>query len=442
MTLRAQPPLADWPIASLGDRPTIATGHQPYLWHPGILSKYLAADAVAQRVDGQTLNVVVDQDVLEGIDLALPVRDGDRLDVHHVRLGALQPLVPLGAQPPIDAGEAAAALRDVPDSVTVSIKPVLAAFNDLPKCRTVAEQMAVVLDRLLDRWITPPRRMLASELVTSNHGRAIVEAMREQASPCATAYNNAVADVPEAGLTPLAISRERVEMPLWWVRWNRPRQRAYVDVADSEPTWVGEGGEPIDFDRGWLAPRAMLLTALMRSGVCDLFIHGTGGGAYDRATEQWWHAWRNEPLNPKTVVTADLHLPFSAPLATPQEHDRAVWFAHHLPHNLDRYHEVDPDLKRRKREALAHMDDDRDPDRRAELFDRIHRINDALVARHQPCVQRSEHRVREAEVGLTNRAIAQRRDWCFTLYPDDAIETLHREIERGLSESATPTPAD
>ncbi len=38
------------------------TGHQSGFWHPGILSKYIAADAVASAIDGASAAVVVDHD--------------------------------------------------------------------------------------------------------------------------------------------------------------------------------------------------------------------------------------------------------------------------------------------------------------------------------------------------------------------------------------------
>ena len=33
------------------------------------------------------------------------------------------------------------------------------------------------------------------------------------------------------------------------------------------------------------------MTGLMRLAGCDLFIHGTGGGAYDLVTEEWLGSW-------------------------------------------------------------------------------------------------------------------------------------------------------
>ena len=54
-------------------RPIIATGHQTLLWHPGILVKYLAADAVARAEDFATANLIVDQhaDAADGGELFL-----------------------------------------------------------------------------------------------------------------------------------------------------------------------------------------------------------------------------------------------------------------------------------------------------------------------------------------------------------------------------------
>ena len=56
-----------------------------------------------------------------------------------------------------------------------------------------------------------------------------------------------------------------------------------------------------------LMPRALLLTALVRLGMCDLFIHGTGGLIYDRVTEQWFADWLGQAegsIAPMIGVTA------------------------------------------------------------------------------------------------------------------------------------------
>jgi hypothetical protein len=169
-----------------------------------------------------------------------------------------------------------------------------------------------------------------------------------------------------------------------------------------------------------LAPRALLLTALMRGAFCDLFIHGLGGAGYDRITERWWRLWTGSELAPKTTVSADIFLPLDVPISTTQQWSQAQWWAHHLPHNIDR---VATDLGARerswvsrKRDLLAHMGDDRDRPRRAGAFAGLHEVN-GLLARARPQLLDAARRdLDRTRAGLANRAVAAKRDWCFALY--------------------------
>jgi hypothetical protein len=64
-----------------------------------------------------------------------------------------------------------------------------------------------------------------------------------------------------------------------------------------------------------VAPRALALTAIARLVLCDVFIHGTGGGRYDRAMERWIATALGEEasaaLAPMDVVTATRHAPLA-----------------------------------------------------------------------------------------------------------------------------------
>src|SRR5690606_35198771 len=85
-----------------------------------------------------------------------------------------------------------------------------------------------------------------------------------------------------------------------------------------------------------LMPRALSMTALVRMHACELFIHGTGGAAYDAITDEWIPAWLGVPVAPTGMATATMHLPLdrfaidagtvreAATLAHKARHDPAV----------------------------------------------------------------------------------------------------------------------
>ena len=123
---------------------------------------------------------------------------------------------------------------------------------------------------------------------------------------CADSYNQAVSLVPGAGVASLRVDSDRVELPLWWLRWDRPRQRVFA-IRDRQEKQGADRWQfattdgPIELGRlgdravaaerqgersPTPAPRALLLTGLVRQYFADWFVHGTGGGNYDRITER------------------------------------------------------------------------------------------------------------------------------------------------------------
>ena len=125
-------------------------------------------------------------------------------------------------------------------------------------------------------------------------------------------------------MRPLKTHDGRNELPLWRIPAGEARRPVFADELGAIP-------------RAELAPRALLMTGLARLALCDLFVHGVGGGIYDTITEAWFAAWLpGERLAPTAVVTADVFADFGAAAAglpTPEEVDHAAWLAHKARHD-------------------------------------------------------------------------------------------------------------
>src|SRR5690606_39022887 len=106
----------------------------------------------------------------------------------------------------------------------------------------------------------------ATMLMTTTLARALVEAMAKDAPRAVAMYNAATALIPEAGIAPLDASAS--ELPLWLIDEHGRRQRAFVLDARA---WLEDPAAIV------LLPRALTMTALLRLGASDIFIHGFGG---------------------------------------------------------------------------------------------------------------------------------------------------------------------
>ncbi len=425
--------------------PIIATGHQAWLWHPGILAKDVAMIHAASRLNAGALHLVVDQDTHPALRLELPVIHDRRIAVETIELATTAQDVPTGCQPPADASAIAKTLADTRQrlgaTLAVDLTPIEAAFTDLPPSQTLAQQITAAITRLRRPFIdTPIPVLFATDLPTLPPFQSLLDRLLNDARACAQAYNTAAAQRPNAHVATLRVEPDRVEAPLWALQWNKPRQRVFIDLADSPPIFTLDNGQPINPnpqtpspdhpDRYTPAPKALLMTAVLRRYHCDLFIHGRGGDAYDRVTEDWWQHWLGETLAPMAAVSADLTLNFNAPVNNEQKLRHAQWHRHHLPHNIDRQAPAgaaEIALVKEKRDLLGHMDDDRDRDRRAAAFKRVRQINLALARSHPRLLAEAQERVERARVGLANRRTALKRDWCFAFYEPAGINTDHNK---------------
>ncbi|MCC7203958.1 MAG: hypothetical protein IT441_02680 [Phycisphaeraceae bacterium] len=416
----------------------VATGHQAWLWHPGILAKDFAAAAAS---GGRAVHWVVDQDVHPALGLDVPVLTTDgRLIAEHLELGRQRPDVPTGFCEPIPPGDAVRKLDEFVEQCRATNRHVLADLSTVRQAwegggreTSLARQVAGVVQRMrleADPSLASLEIRFVSELSEDKAFVEFVRRMREDAEACVRAYNRAATEHPGAGIGLLRVERERVELPLWAVAWTKPRQRVFADIAGGgSADLVLEDGRGVEEVGYALAPRALALTATMRGGgLCDLFIHGKGGGVYDHVMEAWWSSWTGQPLAPMAVVSADVHLDLEAQTASPADVRRAVWRAHHLPHNLDRELNLDGETAARKAELLTTMDQDRDPRRRGQAFAEIHRINSDWAREYADEIDQARRVVDRARLGVANAAAAGRRDWCFGLYPRKMMADLAASV--------------
>lgn len=433
--------LLDWRTLSrseLGlatDRPIIATGHQTLLWHPGILAKYLVTDAFAQAHDLATANLVVDQHVGEFGAFEIPIRTHDgSLGVRTLKLCACRDDVPMGrhpafAPPPFpNETIASAAIPSIAEGVR-RIFAAVAAHRDAP---SAALQMAAAIAELMDArddqpLARPMPDITATALINTSLARAIMEKMVEDPQRCAACYNRAVAAVPEAGIGPLMIRDDYVELPVWRVGDDGRRMRGYDSDVESK---IQDPKSKID-----LLPRALFMTALVRLGMCDLFIHGTGGAAYDRTMEIWIKDWLGIDVGSIAVVSATLRLPLMPDGEERLDVEEQVRNVRRLWHDPEQDGPSFP--KAMKRAMLEEIDRlPRNSPQRKAAFLAMHERLQQMRAETRQLIEEAQQRVERAKRQAADWAIAQRRDWAFALYPSDMLDALASEAQRAVRQPA------
>lgn len=460
----AHPPLSDWPtlIHPLSRDGRIVTGHQAWHYHPGILAKYIALSAIHQQQhavaddasnnQNRPLNIVVAHDTYEPLTIQLPVNQGGVLSTYRLELGQQANDVPVCFQHPIDASDAVQKLIEIRATVggeiPVETDRIIEAWQaaathqkQVGTFANLADQVAWVMQEMMQP-ITGPYENQSTLTLLKQWGQSFLRDLLDDTHTSIHCLNQATAKYPQAGMRPLHLGTNLVELPLWHLA-ERQRLPVYAITDGQQTLELTSRVGTIDLDHALehqtLVPRAVTLTAVMRSTIASLFIHGTGGGIYDAITEHWFQLWQNKTLQSKAVISADLYLPLDVMTAEAAHLTRSIWYQHHLPHNLDRELKVDSDaireLAERKQHLLEHMHDDRNPKRRKAAFKEIHAINDALAKQHP----KAKHKLKEAkdrvwanQVGVRNLGIKTKRDWPFAIYKETALQDLAQSIRTGF----------
>ena len=435
----------------------IGTGHQAWLWHPGILAKDVRTWRLAEKAAPATvIHVVVDHDVHAALTLELPVISDERLSVRTVKLADEKPDVPSGCQPPV-SGEAVAKRAEaivaefgdsLPRDVASGLLRLSAAFREVEKAggiETLAEQVTAVTWALArgSAWAKNTGVVFGTELHRSPCFGTFVGALLKDAEWAVVRYNEATRLFPGAGIGELRIERDRVELPLWWLAWNQPRKRVFADLSDSVPALVLEDGTELAWQSGmsragFLAPRALSLTAIFRGWLCDGFVHGKGGGIYDRITETWWNIWAGAnvigvALAPMAVASADVRMKFDVPVADRDERLHAIWRQRWLEYNVDVAMDEPSERKHELVEEMEHIAPGSGIDRaerrevrkrNAERFREIRAITAAMREAHPELLEEAAKEVERTTIGDLNRATALKRDWFWGLYSPRELAEL------------------
>ena len=264
-------------------RPVVVVGHQPIMWHPGILAKFLVADAMVQKCNGQLVHLVLDGHRGEFGSVRWPRTGEDgTISVAEWTYREVESDVPMRLQP-------ACAPCDVPEDSGTMLRSIHDALHAACGEADAALQHAAALNSLMDCIVGPRTTVMASDVVTSPVGTELLARMRDDAEAGRSQYNASAAVNPHAGIASLGSG----DLPLWIANEHRQLRTAHIrDQVESRQF-----------------PKALLLTAMARTGLADVFVHGTGGAAYDGMMESWLGSWLQRRCCPMVVASASLRLP-------------------------------------------------------------------------------------------------------------------------------------
>jgi hypothetical protein len=393
------------------DRPIVMSGHQPIIFHNGILAKLISLHEIARATGAASVWIVPDQDVVELDTLRVPFGSGDELSSRAVQIleaGSMPHGVPAASLPAMEPLE--------PDDDRLSeLAEYLRGYSYES---SLARQFANATIQLAsDRIeIDAPQIIFASDLFKSeaiwDH---VCNAMRFDPEDAVLTYNNAALKHPQAKIRALDIKDDDYERPIWRLRDGYSR----IPASDA------------NFDQFNTAPRALLMSGICRAFLSELFVHGSGGWAYDRVTEDWFRDWLSIELNPMARASASVHLPLGVSERDAVGLKDAHWRYHHARHHPSLVH--DDDTQRVRDELVTRINaaraqgDDPDP-----MFQQLVRVLEDHRDRNADSLQELKSQIEHARTNARQIELANDRTWAFPLFDDDALHALKDRIHDAL----------
>ena len=396
------------------DRPIIASGHQPIVFHPGIVAKLIALDHWSKVNGAHPVWIVPDQDVVDPASVRVLISNNNRTQS--------ESSIRLGGHPNSDTPSSMVSPIDIENELPTEYEQLSEWIMGYTHEDTIARQFAsATLGLLCDELdLIEPTILYASELLETSAGKSMLDQLLNNPVQAIESYNTQVDQFPDAGVRPLSLTNSQAQLPLWRTE-QKSRRHAQIDVND-----------PVSFDRTSLLPTGLLMTAIMRSAVCDLFIHGRGGMEYDRITEHWMHDWLGIRLAPMVGASASVYLELDMDRDLPDP-KRAAWEAHHARHNPSML--GDSAAAQRKQELVDQIEVARTQGNRAvasKLFAELHTLLDNVRNKHSDQIDRLDAQERASRELTQIHALAMDRTWPFPLYSWSQLRELKNQVIQAL----------
>lgn len=435
--------------AGAPDGPIVMTGHQPELYHPGVWVKVFLLDRLARDIGATGIDLVVDTDRAEEAGARLP-HLGPPVVIEHVPLSADRG----GAyvQAPLPSAEERSRFRERGAAIlSESRAPALghhfvafcdhldtaaARTSDLAQCVTAARR-SFESPAGVDYLEAPVSRMASMTSYRAWAASLLGDAQRfmETMNDALGSYRMRTGTRSAAQPFPdLERRNGLVEAPFWLLCEGR-RERVWVRAdgalcAGEDAALAMPGCGASDLGRlaatgSILAPKAVTLTMFARVFLADLFIHGTGGGRYDRVTDAVIAGYYGIVPPRYAVASMTLLLPFGAHVVTGDEVAVLAQQLHRLEHNPDAmldYLEFDDEDEYRRVRALA--------DRKASMVDaigqdgadkkaigaQIRAVNAELADMLQPVVLETRDRLERAKAAQAAAEVLTDRTYPYCLW--------------------------
>jgi hypothetical protein len=296
-------PKSDFPH----NAPLIMTGHQPLLYHPGLLLKEELLNTFAQAQSGVPISVTIDTDEVDSGRITWPAIHDGVLSARESTLARTRDGM-CGRQTMAQSEAVLGILAEIRSDLSRGSmghleEPVVSALQLYSKLGgvPVAEAHSIVRRVLTGHNHLELPLSAVADLQEPRH---FIEAIMADAAGFAALYNEALVEhrrehnIKNAAnpFPNMEVSSAQVELPLWTMA-GANRQPVRVPMA-------GGAAEPTQS----ILPRGSMVTLMLRACCADFFIHGLGGSKYDQFVDRFAVKWLGAELPRFVVASRTQHL--------------------------------------------------------------------------------------------------------------------------------------
>ncbi|MDZ4064147.1 MAG: hypothetical protein U1E22_05700, partial [Coriobacteriia bacterium] len=337
------------PVAATKDdlELVVVTGHQPELYHPGVWIKDFLLQRFSDETGATAIDLVVDSDTFSTLGVAAPcLRPAIQRCRQYLAVGdgeTCYACAPVPDARHVDDFCTAASrmLASLPapavgrhfDEFCVHLHGAMHEAENLSELVTFARRRyeASAGTDYLELAVTSIGRSRAFTLFAADiicNARAFAESFNAELADfrAITKTRSVVQPFPD-----LTIDEVEVELPLWVIVDGKRHAARVVRIGGklelranglalaSLPADAASAASLLGEAEFTLVPRALTLTLFVRMFVADLFIHGVGGGRYDRVTDGVARRYYGVEPAPYVVASMTMYLPLGAHLVTEDE---------------------------------------------------------------------------------------------------------------------------
>lgn len=446
--------------------PLVLTGHQPELFHAGVWAKNLLVGEATKRLGACVVDLVIDADLARGVALRSPAGDVAQPRTESIPLDRPAPASAYEERPLVDRETFAAVAARIEDCArklawrpwALDVWPTL--VEQTASAGRLGAGLAQGRRRLEAEFGVQNLEILQSEVCRGRAFAAFTAAVLGEAARFRDIYNAALAAYRRRRrlrshshpAPDLARRGEWIEVPFWTWSTSDPTRRplfvrtrgANIELSDlaayraelpSDTSSERLADRLHDLQRGAqkIRPRALATTAFARLLLCDLFVHGIGGGKYDEATDEIVAQFFGVQPPAFVVATATLRLPIERPDFDPaaggrlrDELWRTTFHGERFVVDNGPAYEASLRLVAVKRRLLA------SPPTRGEAKawrDELHRINAKLSEQLAPRQARLRRELADFERRRRGERILASREYSFVLHEVESLRRLQAAIQ-------------